>query len=552
MTVTSTREIAYGDLGNDRAKQTQLRLVEVRAVQRALRALNDKGTFEGRLPRASFEQSVILGHSFGGATAVAACSFDCASGDDGHGGGERFGFERLVVLDPWLSPLNQQQKSVGALPALVVNTGSMMYEQSVRDICTMLCAGIQAAEQRRTTVTTAAGRSNLFVEINRTRHQDQSDLNFLILWINQILCYAGSMDPHRAWELNSDLVVGFLGAGAQTCGANGMSIDAVEEVEVQGESDVFTDYQFVQLVQRLPRGLQSRWWRRAFSTAHDGSSMQTLRTILRRGGARVGSAAGSAIDSTNGYASLDMVLLIQDTSGATFGGVIPAFDTTKMCSSSSTGGGSESFVFCFCCNVARDGTTADGKETNAPTEEISVWESTGTNGYFAELCNDADCNLMFTIGGGEGGFAVCLDEDFAKCRSNESETFGNPILCGRGGVEGAFEPAVVEVWELARGLPPRQQSGNCGGSIRVVKASAANADGVLPPLLLSRVHAAAVRQFRTTLSSDNVFDSNAQRRDTSPALTTTPCRGTSWGEDIKKHNWIAISDQLGLSSDRLR
>jgi platelet-activating factor acetylhydrolase len=157
-TITSTRKIVYGDLGKDRGKQIHSRLAEIRAVQTHLRSLNSDGAFEARLPPASFHQSVVLGHSFGAATAVATCSAV---------GCETFGFQRVIALDPWLSPLSQQQNAIGSLPALVVNTGSMMYEQSVRDICHMMST--DSADSTSSTVGTTS--APLFLEICRTRHQ---------------------------------------------------------------------------------------------------------------------------------------------------------------------------------------------------------------------------------------------------------------------------------------------------------------------------------------------------------------------------------------------
>jgi hypothetical protein len=52
--------------------------------------------------------------------------------------------------------------------------------------------------------------NNYFFSIPNTRHQDQSDMNFVFRYFNRIFFAAGSIPPKKAWEFNSDLIIGFL------------------------------------------------------------------------------------------------------------------------------------------------------------------------------------------------------------------------------------------------------------------------------------------------------------------------------------------------------
>jgi platelet-activating factor acetylhydrolase len=271
LTITSTHNISYGDTDlareykarytkeNDIGHLVQKRrLDEIRAVQKKLRALNGGGIFEGRLPSESFDQSVIIGHSFGGGTAVAACSKSA---------GVSLGFKRAILLDPWLDPLAPEQM-MPTVPTLVVNSANMMYTRNLVNIVKLLSYAADNIAPRASSKssqgglrkdgkggkqdsnlqhdidlqhdsdlhtlsqvggsrhTTKSNRSNsssssgnsgdqsrsFFFGIPNTRHQDQSDMNFVAAPFNRYIFAAGPMNPRRAWEINSDLIIGFLGA----------------------------------------------------------------------------------------------------------------------------------------------------------------------------------------------------------------------------------------------------------------------------------------------------------------------------------------------------
>jgi hypothetical protein len=111
--------------------------------------------------------------------------------------------------------------------------------------------------------------------------------------------------------------------------------------------------QVCQLSRHLPYGVQSRWWRRVFSTAHDGADMMTMMRRLGEGGRRAGGRRVGG--QSNGYRMMDLVVLVQvhctlhthymvtlsppplppplppqDMQGFVFGGMLAQFDTEAL------------------------------------------------------------------------------------------------------------------------------------------------------------------------------------------------------------------------------
>lgn len=64
---------------------------------------------------------------------------------------------------------------------------------------------------------------------------------------------------------------------------------------------------------------------------------------------------------------------------------------------------------------------------------------------FFQLCDQDTSRLA--IGGGNGSFALCVEDDFNRGTSGPSETYGNEeCLCGGGEGDGWFEILNFEVY----------------------------------------------------------------------------------------------------------
>ena len=81
----------------------------------------------------------------------------------------------------------------------------------------------------------------------------------------------------------------------------------------------------------------------------------------------------------------------------------------------------------------------------------------------------------------------------------------------------------------------------------------------LPPLLLSPAHADAVDNFATLVRDDDDdggaalggddgggSSDSGSKQEQQLVLTSTPCWRTTWGRAIRKHDWRAIGQVLGL------
>lgn len=207
ITVTSAGTTAYKRGVAETPSAMNRRLREVDEVLRAVVS----GAVPG-VPARQDRMVAIAGHSFGGATAVAAA----ARWPDR--------FVGCVALDPWLDPVRQAGGTgarsdagvsagawgrggfdpIGRTPLLVVATGSMLYDTNARHICELFQVASSAGHAD------PAPPPGAFVEVAGSRHQDQSDVSCLFEWANKALCASGPLRATRAWAASHDCLVGFL------------------------------------------------------------------------------------------------------------------------------------------------------------------------------------------------------------------------------------------------------------------------------------------------------------------------------------------------------
>ena len=170
-----------------------------------------------------------------------------------------------------------------------------------------------------------------------------------------------------------------------------------ESILIEDESDVLTMDEIKSLSLELPTRLLCCTWRKEFSSSRDGFSLGSLYRHLR------------------GHEGLPSVLLIRDLNGQRFGSFVSeAFKVSEF-----TYGSGETFVF-------------------SVNPFLRVWKwSGGRNSLFVLCSNSAVC-----VGIDDGKFAIYLDADLNRGRSQSCETFGNELLTPTGD----FQAAVVEVW----------------------------------------------------------------------------------------------------------
>lgn len=139
----------------------------------------DWGVFKSRL---NLSRAAVAGHSFGGATALAATAFSTD-------------FQAAVVLDGWMFPLDSDQYSRAVQPTLFLNAGRWQWKEnldSIRRFCS------EEAERIHFTIGDAV-------------HQSFSDICFLLTpFVPRRLGIMGDRSPHSIMEAVVETTVAFL------------------------------------------------------------------------------------------------------------------------------------------------------------------------------------------------------------------------------------------------------------------------------------------------------------------------------------------------------
>ena len=141
--------------------------------------------------------TLLVGHSFGGAAVLefgAASSAPTARTPLPPGWG-RVGVE---ALDPWVMGNSKTVRAELSLPTLLLMTQSMMYEENGADL-DGLVASMGARDQ-----------ACVFIEVDDTRHQDQSDVPAVAHAACQLLCMASARRPAVTMREHLDVCIGFV------------------------------------------------------------------------------------------------------------------------------------------------------------------------------------------------------------------------------------------------------------------------------------------------------------------------------------------------------
>jgi len=211
---TKESEAKDGSLSFRKAQLDQ-RVREVNAAMAALKALNDgddigckydsrhggarltqSRSFKGRLNLGS---AVLAGHSFGAATAIAACSRDA-----------EWGFRACIALDPWLYAFSHEEAarvgSSGSLPPLlVISNERFQWESNLRKARALLAG---------------AGKGSALATMRGAGHMSQSDCPVMFAWAMSLLRIRFDVDPRLSLRLNAALCHSFLSrAGVGLCRA---------------------------------------------------------------------------------------------------------------------------------------------------------------------------------------------------------------------------------------------------------------------------------------------------------------------------------------------
>ncbi|TKR82422.1 hypothetical protein L596_016151 [Steinernema carpocapsae] len=139
----------------------------------------DWSQFKGRL---DISKASIIGHSFGGASAIATSAFSTD-------------FQAAVVLDGWMFPIEMDLYSRASQPTLFLNAGNWQWAENVRK---MMKLDKSQAER-------------LMFTFNNVVHQQFSDFGFLLpSFIGRKLGFQSDTDPMRVAEATVEMTVAFL------------------------------------------------------------------------------------------------------------------------------------------------------------------------------------------------------------------------------------------------------------------------------------------------------------------------------------------------------
>lgn len=167
----------------NREEQLEQRVRELSACWHMLSSI-EKGRFSHCL---DFSSCLLMGHSFGGASVLCAASAAAF-----------YGRSTVVVMDPWVGPAMRLIKASPS-PVLAIMTCSMLWQPNAADVVRVLSAFGSKAQPA------------LLAELEGARHQDVSDIPFLLLF-PMVLLGACSMTKSgkTIWKANADLILNFL------------------------------------------------------------------------------------------------------------------------------------------------------------------------------------------------------------------------------------------------------------------------------------------------------------------------------------------------------
>ncbi|XP_070620937.1 platelet-activating factor acetylhydrolase 2, cytoplasmic [Erythrolamprus reginae] len=150
-----------------------------KAVTNLLRSDFDLTTLKDNV---DLTKAVVMGHSFGGATAMLAlvkeAQFKCA-----------------VALDAWMLPLEHSVYPKVTKPVLFINTESFQTADSV-------------AKMKKICATSSESK---IITILGTVHQSQTDFTFLAgNLVNKVYKTRGTTDPHKGLDITNQAALAFL------------------------------------------------------------------------------------------------------------------------------------------------------------------------------------------------------------------------------------------------------------------------------------------------------------------------------------------------------
>ncbi|KAK0406612.1 hypothetical protein QR680_018689 [Steinernema hermaphroditum] len=139
----------------------------------------DWSQFKGRL---DISKASVIGHSFGGATAIATSAFSTD-------------FQTAVVLDGWMFPIEMDLYSRASQPTLFLNAGNWQWAENV-----MKMMKLDRSQAER-----------LMFTFKDVVHQQFSDFGFLLpSFIGRKLGFQSETDPLRMAEATVEMTVAFL------------------------------------------------------------------------------------------------------------------------------------------------------------------------------------------------------------------------------------------------------------------------------------------------------------------------------------------------------
>nr|XP_026690770.1 platelet-activating factor acetylhydrolase-like [Ciona intestinalis] len=180
-----------------RNKQVRHRAAECCKILDTLQLLNEGNlkTVEGNENLYQFknaldlEKCAVLGHSFGGGTAVATLSMD-----------ERF--KVGIGLDSWMYPLDQKiYTNIKSVPFLFINSENYQWAESVEDMRKLDSDTFDIEAERK--IITLAG----------TSHLSQTDFALFVKsrFIAKLIHFTGTAEPLGVAKLNNEIVRAFIG-----------------------------------------------------------------------------------------------------------------------------------------------------------------------------------------------------------------------------------------------------------------------------------------------------------------------------------------------------
>lgn len=166
----------------------------------------------------------------------------------------------------------------------------------------------------------------------------------------------------------------------------------------------------------LPPSLNFCKWKRLYNLTRDGDSFEQFLRLV------------------NGHDRT--VLVVKTTRGQMFGG----YADTRWQARHNTQyanefyGSAQAFLFRF----------PNYGEGMLREDKIITYRWSGANRYI-QLCDSSRRTVAFGGGGEEGGFGLCIEDDFRRGTTGHCSTFENKALCE----EGYFDVMDLEVWGFA-------------------------------------------------------------------------------------------------------